>query len=90
MTAKVIQMRDFKRREEREAADVRLAKQVMGLDDPVSRHNAAILERIQGIPANVPMAGAVVGGDDPNVYDTAPCEMPPVWPSFEAPEQDPA
>jgi hypothetical protein len=53
MTAKVIQLRDFKRREEREAADVRLAKQIMGLD-------------------------------------TAPSEMPPVWPSFEAPEQDPA
>jgi len=32
MTAKIIQLRDFKRREEREAADVRLAKQVMGLD----------------------------------------------------------
>jgi hypothetical protein len=51
MTAKVIQMRDFKRREEREAADVRLAKQVQ---------------------------------------DTAPSEMPPVWPSYQAPEQDPA
>jgi hypothetical protein len=24
------------------------------------------------------------------VEDTAPSEMPPVWPSFEAPEQDPA
>jgi hypothetical protein len=22
--------------------------------------------------------------------DTAPCEMPPVWPSYEAPESDPA
>jgi hypothetical protein len=28
----VVNIRDFKRREEREAADVRLAKQVMGLD----------------------------------------------------------
>jgi hypothetical protein len=28
----VVQIRDFKRKEEREAADVRLAKQVMGLD----------------------------------------------------------
>jgi hypothetical protein len=28
----LVQMRDFKRKEEREAADVRLAKQVMGLD----------------------------------------------------------
>jgi hypothetical protein len=49
----LIQMRDFKRKEEREAADVRLAKQVMGLD-------------------------------------TSPCELPPVWPSFEAPSEDPA
>jgi hypothetical protein len=32
MSAKVLQLRDFKPREEREAADVRLAKQVMGLD----------------------------------------------------------
>lgn len=49
----LIQLRDFKRKEEREAADVRLAKQIMGLD-------------------------------------TAPCEMPLVWPSYEAPESDPA
>jgi len=49
----VVQLRDFKRREEREAADVRLAKQVMGLD-------------------------------------TAPSEMPPVWPSYTAPDSDPA
>lgn len=28
----VVQIRDFKRKEEREAADVRLAKQIMGLD----------------------------------------------------------
>lgn len=52
MSAEIVNIRDFKRREEREAADVRLAKQVMGLD-------------------------------------TAPSEMPPVWPSFEA-EKDPA
>lgn len=32
MTAKIVQLRDYKRKEEREAADVRLAKQVMGLD----------------------------------------------------------
>jgi hypothetical protein len=25
-----------------------------------------------------------------NPYDNAPSEMPPVWPSFEAPDQDPA
>jgi hypothetical protein len=49
----VVNIRDFKRKEEREAADVRLAKQVMGLD-------------------------------------TAPCELPPVWPSYQAPEKDPA
>lgn len=53
MTDNVRYIRDYKRKEEREAADVRLAKQVMGLD-------------------------------------TAPSEMPPVWPSFEAPESDPA
>jgi hypothetical protein len=52
MTDNVVQMRDFKRREEREAADVRLAKQVQ---------------------------------------DTAPCELPNVWPDFyHAPESDPA
>jgi hypothetical protein len=49
----VVNIRDFKRKEEREAADVRLAKQVMGLD-------------------------------------TAPSEMPPVWPSYQAPDSDPA
>ncbi|MHC2867966.1 hypothetical protein ACVIYH_009099 [Bradyrhizobium diazoefficiens] len=32
MSAEILQLRDFKRREEREAADVRLAKQIMGLD----------------------------------------------------------
>lgn len=53
MSAEIVNIRDFKRREEREAADARLAKQVMGLD-------------------------------------TAPSEMPPVWPSYQAPEQDPA
>ena len=51
MANNVVQLRDFKRREEREAADVRLAKQGQ---------------------------------------DTAPCEMPPVWPSYHAPESDPA
>jgi hypothetical protein len=53
MTAKVIQLRDYKRREENDADLVRLAREVMGLD-------------------------------------TAPCEMPPVQPMFEAPESDPA
>jgi hypothetical protein len=54
MSAKVIQLRDFKRREENDAVMVRMAKEVMGL------------------------------------IDTAPCEMPPVQPSYTAPEQDPA
>jgi hypothetical protein len=26
----------------------------------------------------------------PPIDDTAPSEMPPVWPSYQAPEQDPA
>lgn len=52
MTAKVLQLRDFKRREEREAADVRLAEQ-----NP----------------------------------DTAPCELPNVWPDFyHQSDKDPA
>jgi hypothetical protein len=33
MAGNVVQLRDFKRREEAEAADVRLAKQVMGSVD---------------------------------------------------------
>ena len=50
----IVHIRDFKRREEREAADVRLAKQIMGID-------------------------------------TAPCELPQVWPDFcHAPDSDPA
>jgi hypothetical protein len=53
MSAKVIQLRDYKRREENDADLVRLAREVMGLD-------------------------------------TAPCEMPPVQPSYTAPESDPA
>jgi hypothetical protein len=54
MANNVVQLRDFKRREEREADLVRMAKEVMGL------------------------------------IDTAPCEMPPVQPSFVAPAEDPA
>jgi hypothetical protein len=53
MSAKVIQLRDYKRREENDADLVRLAREVMGLD-------------------------------------TAPSEMPPVQPSYTAPEKDPA
>lgn len=48
----VVEIRDFKRKEEREAADLRLAAQVP---------------------------------------DTAPCELPQVWPDFyHAPDSDPA
>ena len=50
----IVNIRDFKRREENDADLVRLAKEVMGL------------------------------------IDTAPCEMPPVQPSYSAPESDPA
>ena len=42
MTHNVVQMRDFKRKEEREAADVRLAKQVMGLDTAPSEMPPAV------------------------------------------------
>lgn len=48
----LVQLRDFKRREEREAELARFAKQIL--------------------------------------EDTAPSDMPPVWPSFQAPESDPA
>lgn len=48
----LIQLRDYKRREEREADLVRLAREVMGL------------------------------------IDTAPSEMPPVQPSYEAPSEE--
>jgi hypothetical protein len=54
VSAEIIQLRDFRRKEEQEAALVRLAKEVMGL------------------------------------VDTAPSEMPPVQPSYTAPENDPA
>lgn len=50
----VVQLRDFKRREENDAALVRLANEAL------------------------------------RAIDTAPCEMPPVQPSYQAPEQDPA
>jgi hypothetical protein len=86
MTDNVRYIRDYKRREEREAADVRLAKAVMGLD----AHNAAVLERMMGVAPNV--GGPDYGPGCPiNRYaDTAPCEMPPVQPSYTAPESDPA
>jgi hypothetical protein len=54
MSAEIVNIWDYRRKEEREAAMVRMAKEVMGL------------------------------------IDTAPCEMPPVWPSYQAPESDPA
>jgi hypothetical protein len=53
MSAEIINIRDYKRREENDADLVRLAREVMGLD-------------------------------------TAPSEMPPVQPSYTAPESDPA
>jgi hypothetical protein len=63
MSADVVNIRDFKRREEREAADVRLAKRV-GMDELIAQ--------------------------SADWLDTAPCEMPPVQPSYTAPENDPA
>ena len=59
----VVQLRDFKRKEENDAALVRLAKEVMGLID--------VTDTIRAI-----------GRDG---YDTAPCELPPVQPMYEAP-----
>jgi hypothetical protein len=53
MSAEIINIRDYKRREENDADLVRLAREVMGLD-------------------------------------TAPSEMPPVQPSYTAPDKDPA
>ncbi|RTE91896.1 hypothetical protein [Bradyrhizobium sp. LVM 105] len=66
MTDNVRYIRDYKRREEREAADVRLAKQ--------AHDSSAYTAGLRGL----------------NYADTAPCEMPPVQPSYQAPEQDPA
>jgi hypothetical protein len=54
MTAEVINIWDYKRKEERQADLVRFASEVM------------------------------------SQIDTAPCEMPPAYPSYQAPEQDPA
>jgi hypothetical protein len=72
MTDNVRYIRDYKRREEREAADVRLAKRVMGLT------SVSVPPGIVDYELSVTWAG------------TAPSEMPPVWPSYQAPESDPA
>jgi hypothetical protein len=88
----VVQLRDFKRREEREAADVRLATRV-GMAELIAEsvcemppvqpsykaHNAAILQRISGVPANVAMPDSYVGGD-PNVYSSVEKDLGPVPP----------
>jgi predicted secreted Zn-dependent protease len=56
-----VNIRDFKRREEREAEIKRFANRLVELGDQIR-----------------------------SMQDTAPCEMPPVQPSYTAPEQDPA
>jgi predicted secreted Zn-dependent protease len=61
MSADVVNIRDFKRREEREAEIKRFANRLVELGDQIR-----------------------------SLQDTAPCEMPPVQPSYTAPEQDPA
>jgi len=76
----VIQLRDFQRREERDAALVRMAKEVMG------QIPAPAWEPI-GPNAIYHYADDKIYFCDP--YDTAPSEMPPVQPYF-APTEDPA
>jgi hypothetical protein len=61
MTDNVRYIRDYKRREEREAEIKRFANRLVEL-----------------------------GGQIREMQDTAPCEMPPVQPSYTAPDQDPA
>jgi predicted secreted Zn-dependent protease len=61
MTDNVRYIRDYKRREEREAEIKRFANRLVELGDQIRA-----------------------------LQDTAPCEMPPVQPSYTAPEQDPA
>jgi hypothetical protein len=61
MTDNVRYIRDYKRREEREAEIKRFANRLVELGDQIRA-----------------------------MQDTAPCEMPPVQPSYTAPEQDPA
>jgi hypothetical protein len=61
MTDNVRYIRDYKRREEREAEIKRFANRLVELGDQIRE-----------------------------MQDTAPCEMPPVQPSYTAQEQDPA
>jgi hypothetical protein len=61
MSDNVRYIRDYKRREEREAEIKRFANRLVELGDQIRA-----------------------------MQDTAPCEMPPVQPSYTAPEQDPA
>jgi hypothetical protein len=61
MTDNVRYIRDYKRREEREAEIRRFADRLVELGDRIRASQ-----------------------------DTAPCEMPPVQPSYTAPDQDPA
>jgi hypothetical protein len=61
MTDNVRYIRDYKRREEREAEIKRFANRLVELGDQIRA-----------------------------MQDTAPSEMPPVQPSYTAPEQDPA
>ncbi|QPF87014.1 hypothetical protein IC762_12240 [Bradyrhizobium genosp. L] len=60
--------------------------------NPRRTYNDAVLARIVGVPANAePNAPALSGQGDPNIYDTAPCELPSVWPDFyHASDKDPA
>jgi hypothetical protein len=59
MTDNVRYIRDYKRREEREAEIKRFANRLVELGDQIRA-----------------------------MQDTAPCEMPPVQPSYTAPEND--
>jgi predicted secreted Zn-dependent protease len=61
MSDNVRYIRDYKRREEREAEIKRFANRLVELGDQIR-----------------------------SMQDTAPCEMPPVQPSYTAPESDPA
>jgi hypothetical protein len=61
MTDNVRYIRDYKRREEREAEIKRFANRLVELGDQIRA-----------------------------MQDTAPSEMPPVQPSYTAPEKDPA
>jgi hypothetical protein len=82
MSADVVNIRDFKRREEREAEIKRFADRLVELGDSIRASQKAL----------PPDFGKVLVDHAWELYerDTAPCEMPPVQPSYTAPEQDPA